>query len=98
MGLKRKLSLLIFFYIKNLDQTDLFFLFCRVLLEYGEITSAEWGGVTGTGTPVFVLMGFVVAQLAFYILAALVMVSIAWHFEKGRPKLSDLLNHIHLIL
>ncbi|XP_035710828.1 solute carrier family 35 member F2 isoform X2 [Folsomia candida] len=42
-----------------------------VLLEYTEVTTAEWGGITGI--PVLLLMGFALAQLAFYVLAAFVI-------------------------
>lgn len=40
-------------------------------MEYTEVTTAEWGGITGI--PVLLLMGFALAQLAFYVLAAFVI-------------------------
>jgi solute carrier family 35 protein F1/2 len=42
-----------------------------VLLEYKEVTSAEWGGLLGT--PTLILVGFAMCQLCFYVVAALVM-------------------------
>ena len=50
---------------------NVLFIIFSVILEYGEVTSAQWGGVTGT--PVLLIVGFAASQLAFYFLAALVM-------------------------